>query len=199
MCLLSSPLNKLLLEVILPDYMQMYVVCCDVLFWPSYSTLCVRIWMLYQLSFSSDFEPHLPLSLAPLVMNYHCHSNRNMECGSNSSVFPHCSLNHNSLTSTGAIVLTRALQQNKSLEELKWVLNNTWYLYKFMCSVRYIIISTISTPPTLLTLYLCSLHALILQYSFPQSWRKWNWKFWSLCTGWCSESEPELENTEVSI
>ena len=40
-CLLSSPLNKLLLEVILPDYMQMYVVCCDVLFWPSYSdTLC---------------------------------------------------------------------------------------------------------------------------------------------------------------
>ena len=44
MCLLSSPLNELLLEVILPDYMQMYVVCCDVLFWPSYSdTLCENL------------------------------------------------------------------------------------------------------------------------------------------------------------
>ena len=105
-------------------------------------TLCVRIWMLYQLSFSSDFESHLPLSLALLVMrNYHCHSNRNMEYGSNSSVLPHCSLNHNNLTSTGAIALARALQQNKSLEELKWVLNNTWCLYKFICSVRYMIIS----------------------------------------------------------
>ena len=76
--------------------------------------------MLYQLSFSSDFESHLPLSLAPLVMKYHCHSNRNIECGSNSSMLlTHCSLNNNSLTSTGAEVLARALQHNKSLEELK--------------------------------------------------------------------------------
>ena len=75
--------------------------------------------MLYQLSFSSDFESHLPSSLAPLVMKYHCNSNRNMECGSNSSVLPHCSLNHSGLTSTGAIALARALRQNKSLEELK--------------------------------------------------------------------------------
>ena len=122
-------------------------------------------WMLYQLDFSSDFQAHLTLPLAPLVMKYHSHSNRNMECGSNSSVLPHCSLNHNGLTSTGAIALARALQHNNSLEVLKWVLNNTWYLYKFFHSVRCMIISTIHTPPTLLTLYLCSLHALILEHS----------------------------------
>ena len=32
---------------------------------------------------------------------------------------PHCSLRDNGLTATGAIALARALQQNKSLEELK--------------------------------------------------------------------------------
>ena len=32
---------------------------------------------------------------------------------------PHCSLKANDLTATGAIVLARALQENKSLEELK--------------------------------------------------------------------------------
>ena len=31
----------------------------------------------------------------------------------------HCSLYHSGLTSTGAIALAKALQQNKSLEELK--------------------------------------------------------------------------------
>ena len=37
----------------------------------------------------------------------------------------HYSVYHNSLTSTGAIALAKALQQNKSLEELKWVAN--WF------------------------------------------------------------------------
>ena len=46
------------------------------------------------------------------------------QCGSNSSGFvwliiSHCSLRNNDLTATGAITLARALQHNKSLEELK--------------------------------------------------------------------------------
>ena len=40
--------------------------------------------------------------------------------------------------------------------------------------------------------------ALILEYSLPQSWKEWNWRFWSYCPGWCSESEQELDNTRVS-
>ena len=28
-----------------------------------------------------------------------------------------------------------------------------------------------------------SLLALILEYSLPQSWMEWNWRFWSRCTG----------------
>ena len=43
-----------------------------------------------------------------------------------------------------------------------------------------------------------SLLAPILEYSLPQSWRQCNWRFWSYCIVWCSESEPELENTGVS-
>ena len=43
-----------------------------------------------------------------------------------------------------------------------------------------------------------SLLTLTLEYSLPQSWREWNWRFWSYCPGWCSESEPEVENTRVS-
>ena len=35
----------------------------------------------------------------------------------------HYSVCYNSLTSTGAIALARALQQNKSLEEFKYVIN----------------------------------------------------------------------------
>ena len=27
---------------------------------------------------------------------------------------------------------------------------------------------------------------------------EWNWRFWSHCPGWYSDSEPELENTGVS-
>ena len=41
-------------------------------------------------------------------------------------------------------------------------------------------------------------HGLTLEYSLPQSLEEWNWRFWSHCTGWCSESEPELDNTRVS-
>ena len=61
-------------------------------------------------------------------------SNMDMEivyCVSNSSVFIsdhlHCSLYQNGLTSTGAISLARALHHNKSLKELKWVVN--WVSY----------------------------------------------------------------------
>ena len=36
---------------------------------------------------------------------------------------PYSSLYHNDLTVTGAIALARALQDNKSLEELKYVVN----------------------------------------------------------------------------
>ena len=39
---------------------------------------------------------------------------------------------------------------------------------------------------------------LILEYSLPQSWREFNWRFWSHCPGWCSESESELDITDVS-
>ena len=36
------------------------------------------------------------------------------------------------------------------------------------------------------------MHYLI---TLPQSWLEYNWRFWSFCTGWCSESEQELEKT----
>ena len=60
------------------------------------------------------------VSMTALVMrSYHCHGNRKVEfvcCG----VFvSHYSLKNNQLTDTGAIALAGALQQNKSLEELK--------------------------------------------------------------------------------
>ena len=42
-----------------------------------------------------------------------------------------------------------------------------------------------------------SLPALILENSLSQSWSEWNWRVWSRCTGWCSESEPELDNSKV--
>ena len=48
----------------------------------------------------------------------------------------HCSLRENGLTSTGAIALSRALQRNKSLEELKWVakwINSLHYLTEIIC------------------------------------------------------------------
>ena len=44
---------------------------------------------------------------------------------------PHCSLRHNGLTATGAIVLAGALQHNKSLKELKWVGN--WQMLWLDC------------------------------------------------------------------
>ena len=40
----------------------------------------------------------------------------------------HYSVYHNSLTSTGAEVLARALQHNKTLKELKWVVS--WLMFK---------------------------------------------------------------------
>ena len=43
-----------------------------------------------------------------------------------------------------------------------------------------------------------SLLALTLEYSLPQALEEWNWRVWSRCTGWCSESKPELDNTRVS-
>ena len=65
------------------------------------------------------------MSLAPLLMSCHCHSNKNMEfvhadltqvCLSD---YTHCSLGDSDLTDTGATALARALQHNQSLEELK--------------------------------------------------------------------------------
>jgi len=38
-------------------------------------------------------------------------------------VYLHCSLGYNLLTNIGALALARALQHNKSLEKLKWVIN----------------------------------------------------------------------------
>ena len=40
-------------------------------------------------------------------------------CEMVTSYVSHCSLTHNGLTATGAIALATALQDNKSLEELK--------------------------------------------------------------------------------
>ena len=60
------------------------------------------------------------VSVTALVMNsYHCHGNRKIIfvcCGMFVSYY---SLRLNQLTDTGAIALARALQHNKSLEELK--------------------------------------------------------------------------------
>ena len=44
-----------------------------------------------------------------------------------------------------------------------------------------------------------SLLEFILEYTYSlsQPWMEYNWRFWSCCTCRYSESEPELENTEV--
>ena len=70
-----------------------------------------------------------------------------------------------------------------NLNHIPWVTRNCQYIIQHM----YV------QPPKLFTPL-----ALILKYSLPQSWREWNWRFWSHCTGWCSGSESELDNTGVS-
>ena len=60
------------------------------------------------------------VSVTALVMrSYHCHGNRKMEFVCCGVLVSHYSLGHNQLTDTGAIALARALQHNKSLEELE--------------------------------------------------------------------------------
>ena len=62
----------------------------------------------------------IPVSMTALVMrSYHCHGNRNVVVVCLCLIVSNYSLDNNQLTSTGAIVLARALQHNKSLEELK--------------------------------------------------------------------------------
>ena len=64
----------------------------------------------------------IPVSVTAVVMSYHCHGNRNFKfvcCGVFMSGCIPYSLIDNQLTDTGAIALARALQHNKSLEELK--------------------------------------------------------------------------------
>ena len=46
--------------------------------------------------------------------------------------------------------------------------------------------------------YFISLLALTLEYSLQQSSGESDWWWWCFGTGWCSEGEPQLENTEVS-
>ena len=63
------------------------------------------------------------LSLAPLVVSYHCSKSGNIEFVyvglSEILIILHYSLRNNNLTATETIALARALQNNKSLEELK--------------------------------------------------------------------------------
>ena len=61
-----------------------------------------------------------------VVRSYHCHSNRDMDLATavcSCLIILHCSLRDNDLTATGVLTLARALQHNKSLEVLKWVVN----------------------------------------------------------------------------
>ena len=53
----------------------------------------------------------------------------------------HYSLKDNGLTGTGAIVLAKALQQNKSLEELKWVVDSLDRTHCKHCSVGQVLAS----------------------------------------------------------
>ena len=71
------------------------------------------------------FEAHTG-SQVLLIVNFNSNSNMDMEVlmwVGLTRVFmsnlTHCSFRHNNLTDTGAIVLARALQNNKSLEELE--------------------------------------------------------------------------------
>ena len=72
-----------------------------------------------------------------ILRSCHCHSNRTWDlfiadltqvCCSCLIIF-HCSFRDNDLTATGAISLARVLQHNKSLEELKWVID--WFDWCF--------------------------------------------------------------------
>ena len=56
---------------------------------------------------------------AHVMRSYHCHGNQKMKFVCCGVFLSHYSLINNRLTDTGAIVLARVLQHNKSLEELK--------------------------------------------------------------------------------
>ena len=87
--------------------------------------LCVRMWCelralnhMVSRDVSFPLEAHILVSLASLVMIIPIYS---QVCSC--LIIIHCSLRDNDLTDTGALTLARALQDNKSLEELKWVVN----------------------------------------------------------------------------
>ena len=124
----------------------------------------------------------------------------------------HCRLRGNSLTDTGAIVLARALQQNGSLEELKWavywmsycknwtihalctwkslaVVGNIYFSHAYSLLFHLFLVKVRLTVSILL-----SLLAVICKYSLPQSSMEGNVRFWSHYRDWC---ESEFGNTEV--
>ena len=128
----------------------------------------------------------------------------------------HYSVYHNSLSFTGAIALAKALQQNKSLEELKWVAN--WFrnvLYGQTASFHwrsytgsnYNYIHTGMWGVDARWMDYCNImHRISVSFYFLvyiQPWmgsfpveRYWGW--WSHCTGW-SKSVEKLHDIEVSI
>ena len=148
-------------------------------------------WQFISLSFwnvSFPIEAHT--SIIGSSGSKHCHGNRKMfnvdltqlsVFMSDHTPCTHCSLRENDLTDIGAIVLARALERNKSLEELKWVVNwvssyqEMWRIFSlavvsFSHVYRILSFNCVSYSASLSDYPVCTLLALILEYSLPQSW-----------------------------
>ena len=97
-------------------------------------TFCVRIWMLYQLGFSSEFEAiyhyHRLLWWWGIILAI---ATETWNVDLTQVCLPCYSLNHSGLAPTGATALATALQHSNSLEKLKWVTNwACWYQEKWV-------------------------------------------------------------------
>ena len=126
----------------------------------------------------------------------------------------HCSLRGNGLTATGGMALAKAIQQNMSLKELKWVVNLVSY-YPKMWWLNNVVRCYIATSNHYIPTCFCdissgikyyvpfsSVFVFLLDVLFLQSWLgwlqvDWYWRWGNHCTVW-SESDQALQNIGVS-
>ena len=85
---------------------------------------CIVKWCNFQLKFMHIMAPLVVRSVIAIAMDW--------------DVFmPLCSFQRSDLTATGTMALARALQHNKSLEELMWVVNwVTRFIMLFLVAIR---------------------------------------------------------------
>ena len=70
-------------------------------------------------TYDRDLGPSSPLKLPVLLISHSMNTCKSQYWSKAVCSCHHCSLNHNQLTSTSAVALASALQQNKSLKDMK--------------------------------------------------------------------------------